>query len=136
MKKGILFVLFMTFVLGSSMAQQVLVKGKAVAEVKNNGDVSINGKFVGIFDKNGDVYKKGERVGQIRPNGEFWVNGSKSGKFEADGTVYKSNAVVGKVEFPGEVFDVEKKKIASGKGIKREWLAGLFFFYFKDELLK
>ena len=136
MKKGILFVLFLTFVLGSSMAQQVLVKGKAVAEVKTNGDVSINDKFVGIFDKNGDVYKNGQRVGQIRPNGEFWVNGSKAGKFEADGNVYKSNAVVGKVEFPGEVYDAEKKKIASGKGIKREWLAGLFFFYFKDELLQ
>ena len=134
MKKGILFLCFLMVAASVSFAQQVIVNGKPLVEIKTNGDVMIQGSFSGIFDKNGDVYKKGERVGQIRANGEFWTNGSKSGKFEADGRVFKSNALVGKVEPSGDVYDAQNKKIGTGKGIKREWLVGLFFFYFKDEI--
>lgn len=136
MKKAVLLVLFSTFMLGAALAQQVLVNGKPVAEVKVNGDLMINGSLIGLFDKNGDVYRKGERIGQIRTNGEFWLNGSKAGRFEYDGSVYsRANAKLGKVETSGDVYEGEKK-IAVGKGIKREWLVGMFFFYFKADLIK
>lgn len=137
MKRAILIVYLLTFAGFVSMAQQVLMKGLAVAEIKPSGDVYIAEKSVGFFDtKTGDVYKKGELVGQIRKNGEFWRGGFRAGYFDFDGSVYSSTkAKLGKVEMNGDIFDKDEK-IASGKGIKREWLVGVFFFYFRDEVLQ
>lgn len=116
-------------------AQSITYGGKPVAEIKGKGDLYIHGKFIGLFDPSGDVYKNGELIGRIKPNGEFWKGGTRSGRIADDGTVYLGNAVVGKVQHSGEVFEGEKK-IAMGRGVKREWLAGIFFYYFKDDVTK
>lgn len=134
MKNSVLFILFTLFITGAISAQTVTLNGKSVAEIKTNGDVYVHGKFLGLFDKSGDVYKKSEMIGRIKPNGEFWTGGSRSGKIEADGSVYRGNAKVGKVEYSGEIYNAENKKIGSGRGVKREWLAALVFFYFKDDV--
>lgn len=135
--KNLFFVCLFTLTLTSwCQAQQITYNGKSVAEFKGEGDLYIHGKFVGLFDPSGDVYKNGELIGRIKPNGEFWTGGSRTGRMNADdGTIYLGNAVVGKVQYSGEVFEGDKK-IASGRGIKREWLAGVFFFYFKDDVKK
>lgn len=134
--KNLIFVcLFAFFLITLGHAQPISYGGKPVAEFKGGSDLYIYGKFVGLFDASGDVYKNGELVGRIKPNGEFWRGGNRAGRMAEDGTVYLGNAVVGKVQYSGDVFENDKK-IALGRGVKREWLAGIFFFYFKDEVRK
>lgn len=134
--KNLIFVcLFVLCLTTLGHAQSISYGGKSVAEFKGGGDLYIYGKFVGLFDASGDVYKNGELVGRIKPNGEFWRGGNRAGRMDEDGTVYLGNAVVGKVQYSGDVFENDKK-IALGRGVKREWLAGIFFFYFKDEVRK
>lgn len=133
--KNLFFVgLFILSLTGLGHAQQISYNGKPVAEIKGKGDLYIHGKFVGLFDASGDVYKNGQLIGRIKPNGEFWTGGSRSGRINADdGTIYVGNAVAGKVQHSGDVYEGDKK-IALGRGVKREWLAGIFFFYFKEEV--
>ena len=118
-----------------SQAQQITLNGKPVAEIKGQGELYVHGKYIGLFDQSGDVYKNGQLYGRIRPNGEFWTDGKRSGRMADDGVVYVGNALAGRVQHSGDVYENDKK-IALGRGIKREWLAGIFFFYFKDEVRK
>ena len=133
MKKGIflLFMLAAGFV--SVHAQKITQDGKVLAEIKGGGEVYVAGKVVGVYDSNGDVYKKGELIGVVKPNGELWIGGRKSGKVEIDGTVMKGSTKIGKVEPSGNVWDTEKV-IANARGIKKEWVAGAIFFYFKEDI--
>jgi hypothetical protein len=132
MKKLSLLFAFASMALQIS-AQIITIKGRKAAEIKSTGDILIDGNVVGIYERNGDVYKKGELIGVLKPNGEFWIGGAKSGKIEFDGSVVKAGKKIGKVENNGDVY-IGETLVANGRGVKKEWLAGLFFFYFREEL--
>ncbi len=125
------FIFFFTCAMG--FAQKVIVNGKELAEIKPTGEISMAGKVVGLFEKNGDVYKMGELVGVIKPNSEFWINGTRAGKMELDCSVIRAGKVLGKVEPSGKIWE-NGLQIGEARGVKKEWTAAFYFFYFKEEI--
>ena len=82
-------------------------------------------------EEDGDVYYKGSRIGKIEADGDVYYQGSRIGEIEPDGDVYLQGSRIGKVEKDGDVY-YKGSRIGEGKGIKKEWLAGFFFFFFWD----
>ena len=61
------------------------------------------------------IYYKGSWIAEIEPDGDVYIHGSWVGEIEEDGDVYYRGSFIGE-----------------GEGIKKEWLAGFFFFFFWD----
>ena len=89
--------------------------------------------YIGSIDTDGVIRNKNNsQVGRICSDGVIRnSNNSQIGKIESDGVVRNSNnSQIGKVESDGTVRDRNNAQIGSAKGIRREWAAVAFFFFF------
>ncbi|MBX9852645.1 MAG: hypothetical protein K2X86_12940 [Cytophagaceae bacterium] len=75
------------------------------------------------------VYYKGSRIGEIESDGDIYKNGSRVGQIESDGDVYVNGSRVGQVESDGDVY-YNGSRVGEGRGIRQEYLAAFFFFFF------
>jgi len=125
----------LSFVFAASMleAQSLYINGSRKGEIESDGDVYINGSRKGQIESDGDVYVNGSRKGQIESDGDIYVNGSRVGQVESDGDVYMNGSRVGQVESDGDIYK-NGSRIGDCKGVKKEWVAAVVFFFFAEDL--
>jgi hypothetical protein len=130
--KKLFFLSLIALSMGSfAQAQSIYIGGSNVAKIEDDGDVYIGGSFKGRFEDDGDVYIGGSYAGKIEDDGDVYINGSFKGKIEDDGDVYIGGSYAGKVEDDGDIYEGGSSK-GRGEHIRREWLAGFYFFFFTE----
>ena len=55
------------------------------------------------------------------------------GQIESDGDVYKDGSRIGQIEEDGDIY-YNGSRIGDCKGVKREWVAAVVFFFFIEDL--
>ena len=76
--------------------------------------------------------KNNQTIGSFKPNGEVRnKNNQKIGLIKSDGEVRnQNNQKMGTVRANGTVYNQNNQKIGIAPGLKKEWVAGFYFFFF------
>lgn len=115
-------------------AQKIAVKKDTVtATIESDGTIySVVKTIVGYIKLDNSIENSGHFIiGYLMPNGDI-LNDSNVlvGYMEADGTVRNSKQVkLGTILDDGTVLDAKNRTICTAKGIKKEWLAVVCFFF-------
>jgi len=101
--------------------------------IQGNGDIYVNGSKKGEIQSDGDVYIGGSKKGEIQSDGDIYIGGSKKGEVQSDGDVYIGGSKKGEVQSDGDVYFGGSKK-GECEGVRREWVAAVYFFFFTREI--
>ena len=110
------------------------------ANYHNMGRISPNGivrdassQSIGFFDSDGTVRDhKNKALGKIKAMQVYNNAGTRIGYVNTDGTVHDGESrTIGKIDRNGKVTDANQKVIGYAQGVKYEWIACYFFFFFQ-----
>jgi cytoskeletal protein CcmA (bactofilin family) len=132
MKKYLVFIAFAFSALVAT-AESIYVDGSRKGDIKSDGEIYLDGSRVGEIKADGDVYIHGSRAGTIKRDGDIYMDGSRVGSVKPDGDVYKGGSRVGHVNADGDVYK-NGSRIGNCKGVRVEWAAAVYFFFFEDAL--
>lgn len=116
-------------------AQEIkLSDGKQVGSIATDGTIhNRSNARIGKINSDGTIRdRNNSQIGKIDSDGTVRDrSGSQVGKIRSDGTVYdRNNSQIGKVESDGTVRNRQNTQIGKATGVKREWVAVAFFFFY------
>lgn len=110
------------------------------ANYHNMGRISPNGvvrgansQSIGFFDSDGTVRDSNNKaIGKIKAMQIYDNSGTRIGYVNTDGTVHDGESrTLGKIDRNGKVTDASQKVIGYAQGVKYEWIACYYFFFFQ-----
>lgn len=127
--------IFSLFSLTTVCAQEVkLSDGKQIGSISSDGTIrNRSNAQIGKISSDGTIRDRNNtQIGKIESDGTVRDrSGSQVGRIKSDGTVYdRNNSQIGKVESDGTVRNRQNSQIGKASGVKREWVAVAFFFFY------